>query len=125
MMSALMGALTWGIGTVNRPRAVHRLQRTIAQTPGCVEDRGGGAHRFTRPGWISTDKGRRTPHFVHATAAWPFPSGCAERVYSDNVIEHIPMEWNRRLSREAHRVMRRVGVFEWRLRTCGAWRTST
>lgn len=104
MTPALKGALKWGIGTVNRPLAVGRLRRTIARTPGPFKIEVGG-HRFTRPGWISTDNGWRTPHFMDATAAWPFPSGCAELVYSDNVIEHIPMAGNRRLFREAHRVL--------------------
>ncbi|MDQ3897324.1 MAG: methyltransferase domain-containing protein [Actinomycetota bacterium] len=96
--------MKWGVGTVNRPLAVQRLRKTIAATPRPFRIEVGG-HTFTRPGWISTDNGWRTPHFMDATVPWAFPSGSAELVYSDNVIEHIAMEGNRRLFREAHRVL--------------------
>lgn len=104
MIGLLEGAAKWAVGTLNQPMAVRRLQRRITQTPGPYRIEVGG-HRFTRPGWISTDKGWRTPLFMDATTVWPFPSRSAELVYSDNVIEHIPMDGNRRLFREAHRVL--------------------
>lgn len=68
-----------------------------------------GGHRFHRTGWISTDIGWRTPHYMDATAEWPFPSSSATLVYSDNVIEHISLEGNRRLLREAYRVLHPSG----------------
>lgn len=101
-------AVKWGIGLLNPPVAVRRLQQTIARTPGPLRIEVGG-HRFSRAGWISTDKGWRTPHYMGATSVWPLPSGCADLVYSDNVIEHIRIEGNRRLFREAHRVLRPGG----------------
>ena len=108
MRPLVKAAVKWGVGAVNRPVAVRRLRRTISQAPQPFRIEVGG-HRFTRPGWISTDVGWRTGHFMDATATWPFPSACAEFVYSDNVIEHIPMDGNRRLLREAHRVLRSGG----------------
>lgn len=108
MSAAVKTAVKWGVGTVNRPLAARRLRKAISETPGPFRIEVGG-HRFIRPGWISTDVGWRTPLFMDATASWPFPSECAEFVYSDNVIEHISMEGNRRLLREAHRVLRAGG----------------
>ncbi|MDQ4068249.1 MAG: methyltransferase domain-containing protein [Actinomycetota bacterium] len=100
--------MKWAFGIVNQPVAIRRLRRTIARTPQPFRIEVGG-HRFTRPGWISTDKGWRTALFMDATSRWPFPSGSADLIYSDNVIEHIRMEGNRRLFREARRVLRSGG----------------
>lgn len=108
LASATKPAVKWAFGIVNQAVAIRRLQVTIARTPQPFRIEVGG-HRFTRPGWISTDKGWRTPLYMDATSPWPFPSGSADLIYSDNVIEHIRMEGNRRLFREAYRVLRSGG----------------
>ncbi len=108
MLYQMKGALRWGVGRLNSPLAIRRLQKTMARTPLPFRIEVGG-HRYTRPGWISTDIGWRTSHFMDATATWPFPSSCAAIVYADNVVEHISFEGNRRLFREAYRVLHSGG----------------
>lgn len=108
IVPALKDSAKCGVGVVNRPFAVRRLRKEIANAPRPFKIEVGG-HRFSRPGWISTDIGWRSPLFMDATSRWPFPSGSASLVYSDNVIEHISMGGNRRLFREAHRVLRSGG----------------
>ena len=108
IVPALMNSVKAGVGIVNRPLAIRRLRREIAHAPKPFKIEVGG-HRFSRPGWIATDIGWRSPLFMDASSRWPFPDGSASLVYSDNVIEHISMGGNRRLFREAHRVLRSGG----------------
>lgn len=97
-----------GVGMLNRPLAVRRLQRAVRATPPPFRIEV-GSNGSRRTGWISTDIGWRTRFFMDATGRWPFPDGCAAYVYSDNVIEHIGMAGNRRLFREAFRVLQPAG----------------
>lgn len=108
VVSATKTAVKSAFGIASQALAVRRLRRTTACTPQPFRIEVGG-HRFTRPGWISTDRGWRTPLFMDKTSPWPFPSGSADLIYSDNVIEHIQMERNQRLFREARRVLRSGG----------------
>jgi predicted SAM-dependent methyltransferase len=92
------------IGSVNRPLARARLRRALrtASLPLKVEV---GAYRTQRGGWLGTDVSWCARHYMDAARSWPLPDSSASHVYADNVIEHLRMEPNRVLLREAHRVL--------------------
>ncbi|MCX5201114.1 methyltransferase domain-containing protein [Streptomyces sp. NBC_00237] len=91
------------IGAVNRPLAKLRFARSAgAAAPLKIEV---GAHTSRRPGWIGTDVCWRTRHYLDATRTWPVHPASVSHVYADNVIEHIRLEPNRRLFREARRAL--------------------
>ncbi|MFC4471052.1 class I SAM-dependent methyltransferase [Streptomyces xiangluensis] len=91
------------LGMANRPVARYRLSRALASpAPYKIEI---GAYRTRRPGWIGTDVCWRTRHYMDATEDWPFPTSSATHIYADNVIEHLRMKPNRRVFREARRVL--------------------
>ncbi|WP_367322977.1 methyltransferase domain-containing protein [Streptomyces sp. HUAS ZL42] len=92
------------VGAANRPIARYRFSRVLASTapPYKIEI---GAHRTRRPGWIDTEVSWRARHYMDAAKGWPVPTSSASHIYADNVIEHLRMQPNRRLFREAHRVL--------------------
>ncbi|NBM16469.1 methyltransferase domain-containing protein [Streptomyces sp. GC420] len=64
-----------------------------------------GSHATRRQGWICTDVSWRARHYLDATKRWPVRSASVSHVFADNMIEHIRMDSNRRMFREAHRVL--------------------
>jgi predicted SAM-dependent methyltransferase len=91
------------IGPLNRPVARSRLALAVkSPNPLKIEI---GSHAARRPGWICTDISWRTRHYLDATRRWPVRTASASHVYADNMIEHIRLEPNRRMFREAHRVL--------------------
>ncbi|MCQ4079689.1 methyltransferase domain-containing protein [Streptomyces sp. RB6PN25] len=92
------------VGGANRPIAQARLRRALAVVtkPYKIEI---GAHRTGHPGWIGTDISWRTRYYMDATKPWPVPDDSASHVYADNMIEHIRMEPNRIMFREARRAL--------------------
>ncbi|WP_406170454.1 class I SAM-dependent methyltransferase [Streptomyces sp. NBC_00996] len=92
------------VGAAKRPIARLRFSRALASEapPYKIEI---GAYRTRRPGWIDTDVCWRARHHMDATKGWPVQTSSASHIYADNVIEHLRMQPNRRLFREAHRVL--------------------
>ncbi len=89
------------VATARFRRAVHRSERPIALEIG---------GRTQRPGWLITDVGALTRHYMDATSRWPLEDGALSHVYSDNVIEHLSLPGARALLAEAHRCLRPGGV---------------
>lgn len=93
---------------VNTPIARRRTLRTLAETPRPLRLELGGLQ--PREGWVVTNVNAVTRHFLDATQPWPIEDGAVSFVYSDNVIEHIPLAAARSLFAEAHRCLRPGGV---------------
>ena len=93
---------------VNQPVATARFKRVARKAPRPISLEIGG--RTQRPGWLITDVGALTRHYLDATARWPFEDGALAHVYSDNVIEHLSLEGGRAMLAEAHRCLRPGGV---------------
>lgn len=103
-MSLSKEIVKFAVGSVNRPVARLRFSRALASTapPYKIEI---GAHRTRRAGWIGTDVSWCTRHYMDATQVWPMPTSSVSHIYADNVIEHLRMRPNRRMFREARRVL--------------------
>lgn len=94
--------------TVNTPVARARATRALAAAPRPFKLEIGGIE--PRPGWVVTNVNAVTRLYLDATAPWPIEDGALSHVYSDNVIEHLPLEAGRALMAEAHRCLRPGGV---------------
>ncbi len=93
---------------VNTPLARRRGLAELARQPRPLKlELGGNA---PREGWFVTNVGPTTRHYLDATEPWPLEDGAASFIYSDNVIEHIPLEPARTLFSEAYRCLRPGGV---------------
>lgn len=89
--------------TLNTPLAKVRMRRAIrkAATPLRLEI--GGI--TPREGWLITNVNAVTRNYLDATRRWPLDDGTVGFLYSDNVVEHLPLEANRAMFREAFRCM--------------------
>ncbi|WUH89645.1 methyltransferase domain-containing protein [Streptomyces sp. NBC_00433] len=103
-MTVVREAVKFLVGGMNRPVATMRLAHAVMTDPRPhrIEI---GAHRRGRAGWIGTDISWRTRHYMDAAKPWPIPDSSVSHVYGDNMIEHMRMEPNRRMFREARRVL--------------------
>jgi SAM-dependent methyltransferase len=63
-----------------------------------------------REGWLVTNVDAVTRHYLDATRPWPVEDAAVSFVYSDNVIEHLPLEGTRTLIAEAYRCLQPGGV---------------
>ena len=93
---------------VNTPIAARRARREIDAAPRPLKMELGG--NAPRAGWTVTNVGPTTRLYMDATTAWPLEDGAVSFVYSDNVIEHIPLEPARTLFAEAYRCLQPGGV---------------
>jgi predicted SAM-dependent methyltransferase len=100
-------ALKTIVGMARRPLAKRRLEGIVAGQQNVKIEF--GAFSSSRVGWVCTDISWRARCYLDATRPWPFYDGQASHVYSDNVIEHIRMDGNRALFREARRVLQPGG----------------
>ncbi|HEY9564740.1 MAG TPA: methyltransferase domain-containing protein [Nocardioides sp.] len=96
------------VATVNHPVAKRRIISTLADAARPLKLEIGGTAK--RPGWVVTNVSAVTRNYLDATATWPLEDDSVEFVYSDNVIEHIPLEPGRAMLREAARCLRPGGV---------------
>jgi len=97
-----------GVRTVNTPLAKARARRAFASAERPLRLEIGGLER--RPGWVVTNVNAVTRNFLDATATWPIEDGSSSFVYSDNVIEHVPLEAGRAMFAEAYRCLVPGGV---------------
>jgi len=96
------------LAAINKPLARRRFARALTASPRPYKFEVGAA-QIGHAGWLTSDITWRTRHYMDATTAWPVPDRSASHVYADNVIEHIRMEPNRKLLREAFRVLQPGG----------------
>ncbi|MBC7633674.1 methyltransferase domain-containing protein [Aeromicrobium sp.] len=96
------------VRTANTPLAKRRAKRSLAAAPRPLKLEIGGLE--DRPGWVVTNVNAVTRNFMDATTTWPLEDASTSHVYSDNVIEHVPLEAGRVLFSEAHRCLQPGGV---------------
>ncbi|EFQ82057.1 methyltransferase domain protein [Aeromicrobium marinum DSM 15272] len=94
--------------SANTPLAKARTRRVLAKAPRPLKLEIGGL--VQRPGWVVTNVNAVTRNYLDATVRWPLEDASVSHVYSDNVIEHLPLEATRAMLREAHRCLQPGGV---------------
>lgn len=104
----LRAVLRTSVRTVNTPLAKRRSSRAFADAPRPLRLEIGGLS--PRPGWVVTNVNALARNYLDATRRWPLEDGAAELVYSDNVIEHVPLAAGRVMLAETYRCLRPGGV---------------
>ncbi len=69
---------------------------------------GCGKNRFE--GWINADIDPRAELVVFLEKRLPFAEGSLDRIYSEHVLEHVPLTTGMGFLKEAHRALREGGV---------------
>lgn len=71
-----------------------------------------GAYRSHIPGWLDTDVAPADAETIYLDATKPFPiASCTFKyIYSEHMIEHVPLAAGLRMLRECRRVLRADGV---------------
>lgn len=108
MNSRLKAVLRPAVLAANTPVARRRARKELAAAPRPIKLELGGHGR--REGWVVTNVGPTTRLYMDATRPWPIGDGEVEAIYSDNVIEHIPLRPARTLFAEAHRCLQPGGT---------------
>ena len=108
MNRRLKAAIRPAVLAANTPVARRRALRELAAAPRPLRLELGGHGR--REGWVVTNVGPTTRLYLDATEPWPVGDGEVEVIYSDNVIEHIPLLPARTLYAEAYRCLQPGGV---------------
>lgn len=97
-----------GVLAVNTPMAKVRTRRALAKSDRPLKIEIGGL--VQRPGWVVTNVNAVTRNYLDATRRWPLEDASVSHVYSDNVIEHLPLAATRAMLAEAHRCLQPGGV---------------
>lgn len=108
MNPRLKAVLRPAVLAANTPVARRRAEKELAAAPRPLKLELGGHGR--RPGWVVTNVGPTTRLYMDATEPWPIGDGEVEVIYSDNVIEHIPLVPARTLFAEAYRCLQPGGT---------------
>lgn len=95
-------------------RAARRgvVARYLAATPPGARGLTLGAGHHPPAGWLASDLDPRLVPggiFLDATARFPFADATFDRIHSEHMIEHVPLEGGRALLGECHRVLRPGG----------------
>jgi predicted SAM-dependent methyltransferase len=101
-------ALRAAVSAVNTPMAKRRGRRAYDEAPRPIKLELGGVG--ARDGWLITNVNPIAKLYLDATVRWPFEDGAAAYVFSDNVIEHVPLPAGRAMLRETYRCLRPGGV---------------
>ena len=96
------------IRAINKPFGKVRTRRAFARSERPNKLEIGGL--TPREGWIITNVNATTRNYLDATSPWPVADGSVQYVFSDNVIEHIPLAAGRAMLEQAHRSMQPGGV---------------
>ncbi|MDN5893799.1 MAG: methyltransferase domain-containing protein [Nocardioides sp.] len=96
------------VRTVNTPMARKRASRALESAARPIKLEIGGLGK--RHGWVVTNVNAGTRNFMDAPTTWPLEDGSVGFVYSDNVIEHLPLAAGRAMLAEAFRCMQPGGV---------------
>lgn len=97
-----------GVRGVNTPLAKARCRRALEAAPRPLKLEIGGL--VQRDGWIVTNVNAVTKLYLDATTRWPIEDDAVSHVFSDNVIEHLPLAANRAMFEEMRRCVRPGGV---------------
>lgn len=70
-----------------------------------------GCGHHPLPGWLNTEYFPDTPDLIHldATRRFPFPDATFDLIFSEHVIEHLPLAGGLNMMREAFRVLKPGG----------------
>jgi hypothetical protein len=101
-------ALRETVRAINKPFGKVRTRRAFAKAERPIKLEIGGL--VPRDGWIITNVNATTRHYLDATSPWPVADASVQYVFSDNVIEHIPLAAGRAMLEQAHRSMQPGGV---------------
>lgn len=104
----LRGLVRSGVQRANAPVAKARLHRELSRVNAPIRLEIGGHN--PRAGWLVTNVNAITRLYLDATRQWPMETNSVECIFSDNVIEHIPLDAARKMLLEAHRCLRPGGV---------------
>lgn len=104
----IRAAIKGTVAAVNTPMAKVRTRRTLAQVERPFKLEIGGL--LPRDGWVITNVNAVTRNYLDATARWPVEDCSASYIFSDNVIEHVPLAAGRAMLNEAYRVLQPGGV---------------
>ncbi|RNL64200.1 hypothetical protein EFK50_06615 [Nocardioides marmoriginsengisoli] len=96
------------VRALNTPVAKVRMRRAVAKSDRPIKLEIGGL--VPRDGWIITNVNATTRNYLDATSPWPVEDGSVSYVFTDNVIEHIPLEAGRAMLAQAYRAMQPGGV---------------
>lgn len=108
MNSRLRAVVRPPVLAANTVIAKRRTTRALADTRRPFKLELGGL--VPREGWLVTNVSAVTKNFLDATQPWPVEDAAISFVYSDNVVEHIPLEGTRTLIAEAYRCLQPGGV---------------
>jgi hypothetical protein len=104
----IRAAIKATVAAVNTPMAKVRTRRAIAAAPRPMKLEIGGL--LPRDGWVITNVNAVTRNYMDCTTRWPIEDSAAAYIFSDNVIEHIPLAAGRAMLNEAYRVLQPGGV---------------
>lgn len=93
---------------INTPLARRRTRAALADARRPIKLEVGGLE--PRDGWIVTNVNAVTRNYLDATAPWPLEDGSLSHVFSDNVVEHVPLQGARVWFAEAYRCLQPGGV---------------
>ncbi|MCW2857242.1 MAG: hypothetical protein JWR52_2857 [Marmoricola sp.] len=96
------------VSELNTPMAKARTRRVLAATARPMKLEIGGL--LQRDGWVVTNVNAVTRNYLDCTTRWPIEDAAASYIYSDNVIEHLPLAAGRAMMAEAYRVLQPGGV---------------
>ena len=69
-----------------------------------------GCGRVKLQGWINADLDPRAQLVINIKHRLPFPENDLDRIYSEHVLEHVPVESGLVFLKEAHRILKPGGV---------------
>ncbi len=101
-------AIRAAVRTANTPVAKARTRRALAVAERPLKLEIGGL--LPREGWVVTNVNAVTRHYLDASSRWPVADESAAYIFSDNVIEHIPLAAGRAMLKEAYRALQPGGV---------------
>ena len=104
----LRAVLRTTVLTVNTPLAKRRASKAFDGAARPIKLEIGGLTK--RPGWVVTNVGPLTSNYMDATIRWPLEDASVSHVYSDNVVEHLPLEAGRVMFTETYRCLQPGGV---------------
>ncbi|HET6153203.1 MAG TPA: hypothetical protein VFE15_09605 [Marmoricola sp.] len=96
------------VRALNTPVAKVRMRRAVAASERPIKLEIGGL--LPRAGWVITNVNATTRNYLDATSPWPVEDGSVSYVFTDNVIEHIPLAAGRAMLTQAYRAMQPGGV---------------
>lgn len=104
-------AAKWLLTTMLAPVERRRARKMVKSTPGLRLHQGCADHYLD--GWVNLDlyrPGRRLDLRWDLRRGIPFPDGSIDAVFSEHLLEHLPLRAGLKLLAECHRVLRPAGT---------------